>query len=324
MVRMDFLCLKNIIGDMNIAYVNIWSGFDQNGYPQKCLFTKLLREIDPNLQVDVGIDAKKHYDLVLSMFSPIIGSSTYTDMSRVTHKSLCFTGESYDIMSTTPYCGAYIGFDHAKDIPIPLGVKYLRFPLYAIYHQEYMHNHGCSSYEELRAKFKKATYEKKYSAVVSNANNQLRTEVIRILVSMGLCNSAGAVHNNIRQIGWASNSKIEFSSQSMYGMAFENRSKIGYITEKIYECFISGTVPYYWGASDIIEEFNPKSYHIFDGSNEQTANQSLKHMIEALSNDDIRRSMIDVDPFTGFRSEIYIKDGKRIIKDFIMNYIETK
>jgi len=307
---------------MKIAYVNIWSGFDQNDYPEKCFFTKLLREVDSSLKVDVGMRNGEKYDLVLSMFAPIIGSPAYKDMNTVESKSICFTGESYDVVSTTPGCGAYIGFDHIKDVSTD--VKYLRFPLYAMSHLDYMEKYGCTSFEELRSKFEKNVYPKKYSAVVSNANNPLRTEILRILTSMGLCDSGGSVHNNVGQIGWSFEAKMDLCSRSMYGFAFENRSKIGYITEKIYECLMAGTVPYYWGASDIIEEFNPNSYHIFDSSSLESINKSIQHMIDVLSDDSLRRTMKDVDPFAGFRSEVYIKNGKQIIKDFIMNHIESK
>lgn len=307
---------------MHIAYVNIWPGFDQNDYPEKCFFTRLLRESASDLKVDVGMRPGERYDLVLSMFSPMAGAPAYKDMNTVESKSICFTGESYDVVSTTPGCGAYIGFDHIKDVSSD--VKYLRFPLYAMYHLDYMEKYASSSFEELRHRFEKNTHTKKYSAVVSNPNNQLRTEVIRILASIGLCDSGGAIHNTVGQIGWSSDAKMDLSSRSMYGLSFENRSKVGYITEKIYECFMAGTVPYYWGASDINEEFNPNSYHVFDSSSLESINKSIQHMIDVLSDDSLRRTMKDVDPFAGFRSEVYIKNGKQIIKDFIVNYIETK
>lgn len=306
---------------MRIAYVNIWPGFELNDYPEKCFFTRILREVDPQLQVDIGMHLGAKYDIIFSMFIPNKASSTYQDMNKVDCKSICFSPENVgDAISITPGCGAYISFSDIQRQDI----KYLKFPFYTMCHYDYLYRFNCSSFEELKAKFKKNFYEKKYSVAISNPNNQLRTEVLRILVSMGLCYSGGSVYNNTGQIGWEHNSKIEFSSKTMYGMAFENSSKIGYITEKIYECFIAGTVPYYWGAPDIKEEFNPKAYHIFDSSNEQMANKSMQHMIEVLSNDNLRQSMIDIDPFTGFKSDVWIKNGKQIVKDFIMNYIETK
>jgi hypothetical protein len=34
----------------------------------------------------------------------------------------------------------------------------------------------------------------------------------------------------------------------------------GYITEKIFDCFYAGTVPIYYGASDISDFIDPKSF----------------------------------------------------------------
>lgn len=45
--------------------------------------------------------------------------------------------------------------------------------------------------------------------------------------------------------------KIETLSQYKYALCFENVSQPGYITEKIIDCFVAGTVPIYMGAPDI-------------------------------------------------------------------------
>lgn len=46
-------------------------------------------------------------------------------------------------------------------------------------------------------------------------------------------------------------SKSEIISQYKFAICFENISENGYITEKIIDCFISGTIPIYMGAPDI-------------------------------------------------------------------------
>ena len=46
--------------------------------------------------------------------------------------------------------------------------------------------------------------------------------------------------------------KREVLSQTRYAICYENvRDLSGYITEKIFDCFFSGCVPVYWGASNI-------------------------------------------------------------------------
>jgi len=303
---------------MRVSFVNLWNGFDVN----TSFFTRILRKIDPSCKIDLGIDPSVNYDLVFSIMVPIPGSKFYADMSKVDGKKLCFTGESYDILKTTPCCDAYIGFDHAEEMPKDL--QYLRFPLYALYHYDHMFRYGCSSYEELKSKFFVDKPLPKYSAVVSNSSNVLRTDVIKILCSMGLCDSGGAVSNNVGNIGWSFDAKMNLTAGRKYGIAFENKMKRGYITEKIYECMMVGAVPFYWGAPDITEEFNPKAYHIFDSSSNDAANKSLQRMVDLLSENGSFEEMRAVDPFTGFASEKYIRNGDVMFEEFILNLLEKK
>jgi hypothetical protein len=145
----------------------------------------------------------------------MVGTKSHVDLSKVKEKKLCFTGESYDIVSTTPNADAYIGFDDASEM---IGdYKYLRFPLYATYHLNYIDKYGCSSFEELRAKFSREK-ARKISAVVSNPSNQLRNAVIQTLVMNGFCESGGKVCNSVGDIG----DKLDFTSRYLMGLAFEN------------------------------------------------------------------------------------------------------
>lgn len=50
----------------------------------------------------------------------------------------------------------------------------------------------------------------------------------------------------------------------MFSFAIENSSYKTYFTEKILDCFATGTIPIYWGAPDIGEHFNLDGIIIFD------------------------------------------------------------
>lgn len=302
---------------LKICYVNTWGGFDQGDNAETCFFSRILREVDPACTVDIGYEPSKDYDLVISMYRPILGSNSYRDMTTVKAKSLCFTGESYDLIKTTPGCDAYVGFDLEDDVKDE--VSYLRFPLYAAYHLNNLDKYGCSTFEELRGKFVDAK-SIKISAMVSNPSNRLRTSVLGYLLNTGMCVSGGAVHNNVSSVG----DKLDFTSKYAVGMAFENLSKKSYITEKMYEVLAVNSVPFYWGASDIAEEFNPDSYIQFDVSNQDAAQKSCDEVILLLTNASYLDKMSQVDPISGFRSEKYIRDGKNILKNFVMNLVESK
>ena len=48
-------------------------------------------------------------------------------------------------------------------------------------------------------------------------------------------------------------SKYEVMRHYAFALCFENMEMKGYITEKIFDCFYAGTIPLYWGASDIAD-----------------------------------------------------------------------
>lgn len=52
--------------------------------------------------------------------------------------------------------------------------------------------------------------------------------------------------------------KLDFLSQAKFGLAYENAQFNGYVSEKIYDVMVSGTVPVYLGAPDI-EKYVPKA-----------------------------------------------------------------
>lgn len=57
-------------------------------------------------------------------------------------------------------------------------------------------------------------------------------------------------------IGPSWDSKKEFLSRSMFNMAFENTNMPGYVTEKILQAFLAGTVPLWWGDLEVCHDFN--------------------------------------------------------------------
>ena len=67
----------------------------------------------------------------------------------------------------------------------------------------------------------------------------------------------GKFNNNI---GGPVENKIEFFRQYKFSIAMENSDGDGYISEKIVESFIAGTIPIYYGDYMIDEYINPKSY----------------------------------------------------------------
>lgn len=79
-------------------------------------------------------------------------------------------------------------------------------------------------------------------------------------------------------------SKLQTMSQYKFSLCFENLKMDGYITEKIFDCFYSGTVPIYWGGSDI-EKWIPISCYI--DMRKFHSGEDLSHFLKKVSPEEI-------------------------------------
>jgi alpha(1,3/1,4) fucosyltransferase len=58
----------------------------------------------------------------------------------------------------------------------------------------------------------------------------------------------------------ACESKYSVLGDYEFALCFENMAMKGYITEKIFDCFYAGTIPLYWGATDITDLIPREAY----------------------------------------------------------------
>lgn len=73
--------------------------------------------------------------------------------------------------------------------------------------------------------------------------------------------------------------KYDTLSRYRYCLALENEKKDNYVTEKIYDCFLSLTMPIYWGAENIFDYFPSDSVVIIKDMN---MNQNMVDIITKL------------------------------------------
>ena len=71
--------------------------------------------------------------------------------------------------------------------------------------------------------------------------------------------------------------KSEGTNPYMFQIAIENAQRRFYFADKIYDCFVTGTVPIYWGAPNIGDFFDMRGILAFNHPNE------LKEILENLS-----------------------------------------
>ena len=101
------------------------------------------------------------------------------------------------------------------------------------------------------------------AAVISNGFwRHFRSKFINELNKYKKVDMGGRFRNNI---GGRVKNKVKFLSSYKFSLAMENSSGDGYVSEKIVQSFIAGTIPIYYGDYLIDEYINPKSYILIKG-----------------------------------------------------------
>ena len=81
-------------------------------------------------------------------------------------------------------------------------------------------------------------------------------------------------YDKIDLLGRATNRPLELKSEGtndyMFQIAIENLKRKNYFADKIYDCFVTGTVPIYWGAPNIGDFFDIRGILVFNNPRELT------------------------------------------------------
>lgn len=92
------------------------------------------------------------------------------------------------------------------------------------------------------------------SFVVSNPRSWPRNRFFKKLNRRRAVSSGGSLFNNV---GGRVADKAAFISGHRFNIAFENTETDGYVTEKLIDPLLAGAIPIYWGAPDVLRDFNP-------------------------------------------------------------------
>lgn len=201
-----------------------------------------------------------------------------------------------------------IGLNH-----FTFGDRYIRWPFY-------LWRDGTRK-EFLMACHKqtKRTPKKKFcNFVVSNGDNAdpYREELFRHLNEYKKVDSGGRYLNNL---GYCVEDKLRFIQDYKFTLACENSAQKGYITEKIVEAWAAGTVPIYWGAPDICEEFNEKAF--INCMAYKNIDDVVKRVKE-IDSDDKKYLEILQEPIMTFNSNAQKFVDDTFLLDFLTNIFE--
>lgn len=158
--------------------------------------------------------------------------------------------------------------------------------------------------------------------IQSNPNCQLRNAVAQFFDYLKMLDSAGPHMNNTGYVIPRDRAlKMQFYSEHFFGMAMENGSHPGYVTEKLIDCYYANTVPIYWGSETVSRDFNPRSFiNVMDyrEENDKYRIDDLRADIAKIVMDEVKYSdMLSQPAFNGNR----LPDVANI--DNFLNWWET-
>ena len=159
------------------------------------------------------------------------------------------------------HCNYAISFDHVDN------EQQYRLPLYVLYdHLNQKRGDVMNTKTLNREPFDliKKFKDKFCSFVVKNGACEKRNYFFQRLNEYKKVDSAGPLFNNVGYIlergENSGKAKMEFLNNYKFNLCFENSSYAGYATEKLYEAYMYGTVPIYWGSTTIDCDFNTKAF----------------------------------------------------------------
>ena len=72
----------------------------------------------------------------------------------------------------------------------------------------------------------------------------------------------------------------QFYRKFKFGLVMENTKLSGYVSEKILNAFIGGTVPIYYGTEDVFKIFNRKAFIFYDAANPTATLEEVSRLLQ--------------------------------------------
>jgi len=258
------------ISSLTVAYCDWWESeycggtFDVHNN----FFTNLIKTYNCcNLDVKI-VNPNDNPDI---LFYSIFGSSHKLLKAK---RKVFFSGEPYGQDADANF---NITFD-------PNSLYNTRLPLWVCYFDENIYH---ESNRRLQKIYNIHPKEKFCSFIASGPGltNNCK-EFVEKLSKYKTVDCGGAYLNNIGEpvpIGINCSEKVEHNKKYKFAMAFESKYYLGYVTEKICDIFKSNTIPIYWGTSEVVKDFNPKT---FINANDFSNFDELVEYVKKVDNDD--------------------------------------
>lgn len=195
---------------------------------------------------------------------------------------IVYSGESYNIDNIEKYDIKLI----MEETDMSKGI--INHPLFIM--DSYVYNYWpiYMSMREVRVKRKFCAF------VVSNGSNMIRNRFFEKLSMYKKVDSMGGALNNTGVYAPKNDemkgdySYYEFLSEYKFMICFENGSSANYLTEKLGNAYLGGTIPIYWGASKVRDWLNTASFlQLEESATEGEMDKLIGKIIELDNNDEL-------------------------------------
>jgi alpha(1,3/1,4) fucosyltransferase len=216
---------------LKLKFDSFWKGFNyENNF-----FTNLLKSYDIKYEI---VDQNPH----ILIFSPL-RREEYIEkhiIQRWNHvKKIFYTGENNRPRRDVEL---NLTFDLTKKF------NNFRLPLWIIYFYRY----------NLKTNFTlKNNDASGFCSFVYSRGTSFRKQIYSEFKKYKLLGSGGGLLNNV---GGKVKNKIDFQRKYKFCLAIEHTNYPGYTTEKIFEAFLSNSIPIYFGSDIVVEDFNKETF----------------------------------------------------------------
>jgi len=211
---------------MNIAFIDFWQGFD----PHNNFLLHAVREVRDNVRS------------VIPTKADVIFFSVFGDKNKyyADHKKIAYTGENVAHDQLPEHDFAF-SFSPTKD-------NNYRLPLWVWYIDWFGKDNDAVplSYltPETNPYYKNIQDRRKFCATIFSNPVKSRFDAIHRISHIARVDNYGKYGNYLEP---GNQQKYDLLSQYKFNLCFENSLAEGYVTEKLFQALIAGTIPIYWG-----------------------------------------------------------------------------
>jgi len=251
---------------LRIAFTDFYQGFNVTN-------NRIWNTLKGHYQLELTEDLSNANLLVFGDFG--------TDHWRFNGRKIYLTGEN--MLPDFNQCD--LAFTPAE---IPGDNRAIRLPLYAQYVDSLSSLVRPLGYNATTQLNKKGFC----SFVVSNSECRFRNKLFKTIHRRRAVASGGKHFNTTGSI---TRNKLEFIKDYQFNIACENSSSAGYITEKLIDPLLAGSIPIYWGDPEIERDFNLQC--MINVRDFKSLNDLVDYILMVAENNSLKQSILEAPVF---------------------------